>query len=132
MAEAPQKHLKFSPLAEIDEMADKIHENAHRHGFHDPNQSEGDFLAHMGMNKHGEISELYDAWRAGHLHGPCDKADKMIALGLPPLTCAEEEYADLVIRAFDECRRLGIDIAQAIAVKHAYNLTRPFKHGKLS
>lgn len=54
----------------------------------------------------------------------------MLALGLPALTCAEEEYADIVIRALDQCRRLGIDIQRAIEAKHAYNRTREYKHGK--
>lgn len=118
--------------ANINFIADNVHKNAIEHGFHPEGQDVGDWLAHMCNNKHGEICELYDAWRSGHLHQPCDKAAKMEALGLPPLTCAEEEYADLIIRCLDECRRLGIDIARAIAVKHAYNVTRPFKHGKLS
>ncbi len=114
----------------IDSLADIVHLNAVEHGFHDPNQSEGDFLAHMCCNKHGEVSELYEAWRAGNLHGPCDKATKMKQLGLRELTCAEEEMADIIIRVLDECRRLGIDIAMAVGVKHAYKTTRPFKHGK--
>lgn len=116
----------------IDEIADRVHHNAKAKGFHDPNQSEGDYLAHMCCNKHEEVSELYSAWRTGKLREPCDKAEKMVQLGLPPLNCAEEEYADIVIRVFDECRRLNIDISRAIAVKHAFNTTRPYKHGKLS
>lgn len=118
--------------ASIDDVATAVHQNAIEHGFHDPAQARGDFLAHMICNTHAELSELYDAWRAGKLDEPCDKAGKMIELNLPPLSCAEEEYADIVIRALDQARRLKIDIARAIAVKHAYNTTRPYKHGKLS
>ena len=124
--------ITFQPTATLDEIADKVHQNAINHGFHNPEQSEGDFLAHMCCNKHAEVTELYDAWRAGKLREPCDKAEKMKELGLPPLNCAEEEYADLIIRVLDECRRLGIDIATAVVMKHKYNLTRPFKHGKQS
>lgn len=40
------------------------------------------------------------------------------------------EIADAVIRIFDLCGWLGIDLAQAMAVKHAYNATRPRRHGK--
>lgn len=40
------------------------------------------------------------------------------------------ELADAVIRIFDLCGRLGIDLEGAIATKHAYNATRSFKHGK--
>lgn len=109
-----------------------VHENAKAHGFHPHTQDIADWFAHMNCNKHAEISELYDAWRSGKLHEPCDKAAKMTALGLPPLTCLEEEYADIIIRCLDEASRWGIDIAKAVAAKHLYNTTRPFKHGKLS
>ena len=44
----------------------------------------------------------------------------------------EEELADIVIRALDVSRRLGIDIMRAIGAKHAYNVTRPFRHGKMN
>ncbi len=118
--------------ATLNEIADDVHANAVLHGFHPEGQNEGDWLAHMCCNKHGEVTELYDAWRSGKLREPCDKAEKMIAMGLPGLNCAEEELADLIIRALDESRRLKIDIARAVAVKHLYNVTRPFKHGKQS
>src|SRR6187455_2399784 len=35
----------------VDDIADAVHQNAVEHGFHDPNQAEGDFLAHMCCNK---------------------------------------------------------------------------------
>lgn len=133
-----EKNPELTQLAEIvknssiDRIADLVHQNALEHGFHDPNQNEGDWLAHMCCNKHAEVTELYDAFRSGKLRSPCDKATKMLALGLPALNCAEEELADLVIRALDESRRLNIDIARAIGIKHAYNLTREHKHGKKS
>lgn len=80
-------------------------------------------------NLHGEVSELHDAWRAGNFRALCDKADGMEALGLTPLTCAEEELADLILRVCDFSRRIGVDIARAVRVKHAYNKSRPHKHG---
>lgn len=39
------------------------------------------------------------------------------------------ELADVAIRLLDFCEANGIDLEEAIAEKHAYNLTRPFKHG---
>lgn len=128
----PETQIKALQKLDLRQLADLVFANAYAHGFHDPNQSEGDFLAHMCCNKHGEISELYDAWRNNTLRQPCDKAEKMQAAGLPVLNCAEEEYADLIIRCLDECSRLNLDIVRAIAIKHLFNTTRPYKHGKLS
>lgn len=80
-------------------------------------------------NLHGEVSELWEAFRAGILDKPCDKAAKMEALGLPGLTNKEEEVADVIIRALDTARMLDIDVVRAVVVKHLYNTTRPIKHG---
>jgi NTP pyrophosphatase (non-canonical NTP hydrolase) len=91
-------------------------------GFHDndddlQNGRFGDFCA----NLHGEVSELWEAYRKGNLNKQCDKPVDM--------TCAAEELADIVIRAFDTAVTLGIDIGDAIYKKDAYNQTRAFKHG---
>ena len=107
----------------INEIADAVHANARAHGFHPP-ESEIQFMANQCNNLHCEISELWEAWRAGKDSEMCDKDIN--------LTCTEEELADLIIRALDISRRLNIDILNAINVKHKYNLTRPFLHGKLN
>ena len=39
------------------------------------------------------------------------------------------ELADIVIRVFDLCGHLGIDIEEVIKKKMEYNATRPYKHG---
>lgn len=114
----------------LDQIADAVHANARDKGFHEESQSLDDFVDAQTNNLHDEVSELHEALRNGTLHSPCDKADKMIEAGLEVLTCAEEEYADIIIRALDQCRRLGIDIQRAIEIKHAYNKTRPHLHGK--
>ena len=116
----------------INEIADAVHANAVAHGFHDAQKTDDDFINYQLNNAHGELCELHDAWRAGKLHHPCDKAEKMMELGLSPLSCLEEEEADTIIRCLDRCRRLGVDIAMAIKIKHAYNISRPFMHGKKS
>jgi hypothetical protein len=108
-----------------------VHENAKNKGFH-PRQDTRDFMANQCNNLHGEVSELWDAWRAGKEFHPCDKAEKMTALNLYPLNCTEEELADVIIRALDLSARLGIDIDRAVLAKHEYNKTRPILHGKLN
>jgi hypothetical protein len=39
------------------------------------------------------------------------------------------ELADCIIRILDYCGRSGIDIEEAIRIKHEYNKTRPYRHG---
>ena len=39
------------------------------------------------------------------------------------------ELADCVIRIMDYCGKVGIDLEEAIRIKHEYNKTRPYKHG---
>lgn len=80
-------------------------------------------------NQHGESSEFWEAFRSGTLHSPCEKAAKMEALGLPPLTCAEEEIADEIIRALDKADFFNVDVAKAVAAKHNFNTHRPPLHG---
>lgn len=82
-------------------------------------------IATYVANLHGEVSELWEAYRRGKLFEQCDKDTP------ETLTCAEEELADIIIRALDTAAELGIDLDRAMRVKLAYNLTRPFKHGKV-
>jgi hypothetical protein len=81
------------------------------------------------INLIGEISEFWEAFRSGTLDSECDKADKMRALGLPGLTCAEEEIADQLIRVLDKAEAFGVDVARAVSAKMAYNASRPALHG---
>lgn len=107
----------------INEIADMVHANAVNKGFHETTEAE--FIAQTTANIHGEVSEFWDAYRAGKLFDRCDKGEKC------PLTCAEEELADIIIRAMDTAKRLRINIENAITIKHEYNKTRSYKHGKL-
>ncbi len=117
-------------MTTLEEIADAVHQNAIDHGFHPTDQTVEQWLPDQLLNTIGEISEIQEARRSGKLHSMCDKFEEMVKLGLPPLTCAEEEYADLLIRCLDHMRRLKINITKAVLTKHAYNKTRPFKHGR--
>jgi NTP pyrophosphatase (non-canonical NTP hydrolase) len=98
-------------------------------GFHSSTDTD-DFVVEKSCNNlHDEVSELHEAWRNGKMREFCDKSDKMKELGLEPLICLEEELADIIIRAFDLGKRLGIDVVRSVNLKHEYNKTRPFKHG---
>jgi NTP pyrophosphatase (non-canonical NTP hydrolase) len=45
------------------------------------------------------------------------------------MTCAEEELADIVIRAFDTAYAIGVDIGTAVLKKADYNKKRIHRHG---
>ena len=117
-------------LKTINELADAAHANAREKGFHHDGLDDKQFLERHCMLLVGEVAELHEALRKGEADNHCDKAAKMIEMGLPGLTCAEEELADIMIRALDISRRLNIDITRAIQAKHGYNTTRPHMHGK--
>lgn len=116
---------------QLNQLAQEIHQNAVDKGFHelDHTRSIVDNYAVWTANIHGETSELWEAARNGILGNHCDKKAKMIAAGIEPLTNEEEELADIIIRAFDTAGARGIDIGKAILAKHAFNKTRPHKHG---
>ena len=97
----------------FNEMSEHVEANTVDKGFRPQTvaQSRED-LATFTANLHGEVSELWEAYRGGKLHEPCDKAEQMRAAGLLVLTCAEEELADIIIRALDTARALNVDIGK--------------------
>ncbi len=115
----------------LNKMADDVYSVSTLKGWHehDAGKSETEIVAAFVANIHAEASELWEAYRAGKLRAPCDKAAKMESLGMPALTCIEEELADLIIRVLDGSKALGVDIGRAVEAKHAFNATRPQRHG---
>jgi NTP pyrophosphatase (non-canonical NTP hydrolase) len=105
----------------LEDAAEEMHANAVRHGFWEGGKSDPEYLASKVALMHSELSELLEAIRKDPL-APCPK--------VPAITCEEEEVADLFIRLLDYCGARGIQLGRAAALKHAYNLTRPHKHGK--
>lgn len=121
----------ISPNEEIvlNRVASIVHGLARAKGWHDDHDSAGVFLARACNNLHAEVSELWESYRNNSFAKLCDKWKQMDELGIQPLTCAEEELADIVIRVFDDAERLGINIGSAIARKHAFNAHREYRHG---
>jgi NTP pyrophosphatase (non-canonical NTP hydrolase) len=105
----------------LNKIADVVHKNACAKGFHSEIETEDRFIERACNNLHDEISELHEAWRNGKLRYPCDK-------GIP-LTCLDEELADLIIRTLDISKCLNVDIQRAVETKHKYNTTRAHRHG---
>ena len=113
--------IRKKQMKTINEIADAVHQLAWDKGWHSKSEGVDAFVERMCNNLHNEISEFHEAWRNNKLFEQCDKQ-----IGL---TCAEEELADLIIRALDNARKLGIDIQSAIEVKHNYNKMRSNRHG---
>jgi NTP pyrophosphatase (non-canonical NTP hydrolase) len=116
--------IKKSQAKAINEITQHVYGVASESGFHENDEGlleGGGRFAELCANLHGEISELFEAYRKGNLLKQCDKPIN--------LSCAAEELADVCIRAMDTAQTLGIDLGQAIIVKDSYNQTRPYKHG---
>jgi NTP pyrophosphatase (non-canonical NTP hydrolase) len=95
-----------------------VHDWAQKKGWWEQPRNKGELIALM----HSELSECLEALRAKEQPHMDDK--------VPELTGEAAELADTVIRIFDYCGGNGIDLGQAIAMKHAFNTKRPYKHGK--
>lgn len=116
------KEAKEPPgFAQIfDEFATAAHANSVNKGFwDDPETLETDGSKINLM--HAELSEATEGLREGN--PPDDK--------IPEFSSAEAELADCVIRIMDLSKRRGWRVGAAIVAKHAFNKTRPRKHGKL-
>lgn len=114
---------------EINKIATLINKLAHTKGWYDKPMTEDEYVEKSCNNLHDEVSELHEAYRNNHLRDLCDKAEKMKDAGIKPLTCLEEELADIFIRTCDNAKHLGVNLASAVERKHAFNATRPYRHG---
>lgn len=70
---------------------------------------------------HSEVTECVEDLRDGKREMTFDDNGK--PCGLP------SELADIVIRVADYCGKNNINLEHAIAMKLAYNKSRPFRHG---
>lgn len=127
----------------LNEWARDIHENAKAHGWWDEERSFGEIVALC----HSELSEALEESRAGKpmlytvcgednepctgevcacwVNGAC-KADH----GTEKPEGIAVEMINCIIRILDWCAHEGVDVDAVLAEKHAYNRTRPYKHGK--
>lgn len=95
------------------------HGNAREKGFWDTQEPNfGEKVALM----HSELSGALEGFRAGP-----DQPDKHC----PEYSNVAVELADCIIRILDTSAYFGIDVTNALAAKMKFNLSRPYKHGKL-
>lgn len=102
----------------INLFASTVHLNAFDKGFWQNDRSDAECIALM----HSELSEALEACRRGLHRSQCDK-------GIP-ISALEEELADCVIRIMDFAHHLNLDLGKALVLKHEYNTSRSYKHGK--
>lgn len=93
----------------MNDWCSQIHDNAEKKGFWDVEDSG---VADKLMLIVTEVAEACEADRVGDFDN------------------FKEEIADIVIRVFDLCGAMNIDIEYEIEKKHAANLERPKRHGK--
>lgn len=127
MEDAPAAVCSETGFRSLNVMAVKVHDLAKEKGWYDTPETQQQFISRTCNNITGEVSELWESARKSQLDELCDK--DMEAVGLPPLTCLDEELADIVIRVLDAAAHLGVDLSRAVAIKHSYNGTRPYRHG---
>lgn len=100
-------------------LSQDVHHLAKSNGFWEDGveRNNGEMLALV----HSEISEALEALRKDP-----DAPDEKV----PDFNKVETELADAVIRIMDLAAARGWRVAQAMEAKHAFNKTRPYKHGK--
>lgn len=117
-AALPGMRELLAPRITIPRLVDAAHRNAIDKGWYDEPRAFGESIALM----HSELSEALEDYRDGK--GFTEiwfEGDK--PCGIPT------ELADTIIRIFDLCGHLEIDLEAAILQKMAYNATRPHRHG---
>ena len=125
----------------LNKLRDEIHQNAQNHGWWDENRTFGEIIALC----HSELSEALEEYRDGknniycypcvhqqrpfkeHSDSRCTECLKAHSERKPEGIAIE--LSDCIIRILDYCGHAGIDIEEAIRIKHEHNKTRPYKHG---
>ena len=105
----------------INSLCKEAHELAKKKGWYEEERNIPELLALI----HSEVSEALEEYRKSgitHINFVCDDFPKKPE-GFPI------EIADVLIRVFDLCGYLDIDIEEAIALKMKYNESRSYRHG---
>lgn len=113
--EGGMTNAEYEFIVSFNEMMKTVNKNSADHGFWE----EVDVFKKICLI-HCEVSEVVEALRKND--PPSTKIEGF--------SLAEEEWADALIRIMDLAQHLKLRLPEAILAKHAYNKTRPHKHGK--
>lgn len=130
----------------INEFAKEVHDNACSKGWWDEPRTFGEIISLC----HSELSEALEEYRAGRpmvwyacteankkrTCNPRDAYDCIMYGAEKDCTYRDKkpegiavELADCIIRILDYLGKEGVDVEAVLAEKHAYNKTRPYRHG---
>lgn len=117
----------------LNELAEKIHNDAVAHGFWDDSpRNFGEMLALC----HSELSEALEEDRSGMPGAYFFKDDGLLCVdiddsGVHKMEGTATEMIDCMIRILDYLGHEAVDIDRLVAAKMAYNHNRPPLHGRL-
>lgn len=121
-------------MTNLNELSKQIYEANKLKGFDAKNENIGQTL----MLIVSELSEALEALRKNRRanlelydHNTTNNGLEFeLAFQVEIKDTFEDEITDSIIRLFDLCGALEIDIERHIELKRAYNSLRPYKHGK--
>ena len=108
-----KRRYKLSHIAEvINHLAEIVHQDAIKNGWHDTPQEDGTKIASIFMEiaEAGEVLRIDPDMRSKHI---------------PEHSALGEEYGDATLRMFDDAARRNIPIGDVIIAKLLYNRHRP-------
>lgn len=110
-------------MKSLDAMIEEVHDLNVDKGWFETDRTFGDGIALL----HSEVSEALDYFREIGLQARTNPPKEGETVGKP--TDVGSEYADILIRLFDDCYRNNIDLYVEYERKMEYNRTRPYRHG---